>query len=335
MKKSQHLNESPFVALSSPGMHNIATNVLRIIREKHAVTIPHHQVTFDWFSNREVKSYVEKTVRRQHVIYFHPLQQPTPNDAVMMMLLGNDAIMRASAASISLVLPYMCFLRQDRKDKERVPISARTLANLIESNRKVEQIITADMHADQEQGFFDIPVDNLSSRPLFAEYFRNMFNGDLSNVVVVAPDYGGAVRARRFALKLGDVPVAIFEKSRPKANQSEILSQGGDPVEGRIAIIYDDMIDTGGTIRGVVAELKARGAREVYVCATHGIFSGNAEENFARSGFPVLVTNSIPRDPAYAEKHKNWLTIVPMDELLAEAVYEASLIGGSVSKLSK
>ena len=155
----------------------------------------------------------------------------------------------------------------------------------------------------------------------------------MKDVVVVAPDFGGAVRARRFAAKLGDAPVAIFEKRRPHANHSEVVALVGESVEGRITIIYDDMIDTGGTIRGVAGELAKRGAREVYICATHGIFSGGAEEKFRAEGVRVLTTDSIPREDAYRAAHADWLSIVSMNDLLAEAIFEASLVGGSISKL--
>ncbi len=329
------MTASPFVVVSSPGMHEMAGNVVSLLKAKHGLALPHHRTDFEKFANAEWLPQLPETVRRQHVFLFHPLQHPTPNDALMLMFLINDALKRASVDGITLVIPYMPYLRQDRKHKPRAPISARMVADLIESNTQVERIITVDMHADQEQGFFSIPVDNLSSMGLFAEHFKRCLDEGLSNVTVVAPDFGGAVRARRFAKKLGDLPVAIFEKRRPSANQSEVVSLIGEPVTGKTVVIYDDMIDTGGTIRGVVASLKSHGAKEVLVCATHGIFSGDSEEKFAAAGFPVFCTNSIPRDPEYDAKNSPWLAPVPMDELLSEAVYQASLVGGSVSNLNR
>lgn len=325
-------NSSAFVVVSSPLMHETAQAVVDLIGERYGVRFPHYRVGFERFKNGELMPRIPETVRRQHVFFFHALQEPAPNDAVMAMLLCNDALTRASVAGITLVAPYLPYLRQDRKHAPRVPISARMLADLIESNRSVERVITADMHADQEQGFFSIPVDNLTTGGLFARRCGELLAERLDDAVVVSPDFGGAVRARRFAARLG-VPVAIFEKRRPRANESEIVSLIGEPVAGKTVVIYDDMVDTGGTIRAVVRSLKELGAQDVYVCATHGIFSGGAEEEFAKAGFPVLCSDSIPRSAAYLEKHGSWLEHVSMNQLLADAVYEASRVGGSVSKL--
>lgn len=316
-------------------MYERAQRVVQILRAKYKVTLPHHRVSFEEFANGEVLPQIPVTVRREHVFLFHALQYPTPHDALMQLFLVNDALKRASVAGITLVVPYMSYLRQDRKNKPRVPISARLIADLIESNDAVERVITADMHADQEQGFFSLPVDNLTGMNLFVEYFKNHLGSGLAHACVVAPDFGGAVRARRFAKKLGDLPVAIVEKRRPQANCAEIVSVIGESVEGKEMLICDDMIDTGGTIRGVAHALKARGARNVFVCATHGIFSGGAEEQFATTGFRVVCTDSIPRDEEYVVRHISWLSIVTMDELLADAVYQASRVGGSISSLTR
>lgn len=292
-----------------------------------------HHLAFQRFKNGEWFVQMPETVRRQHVFFFHPLQYPDPNAALMQLFLANDAMLRASAAGITLVTPYLPYLRQDRKHKPRVPISARLLADLIESNAQVERIITVDMHADQEQGFFSIPVDNLTSMGIFEKYLRSAFDGNMSSVVVVAPDIGGAVRARRFALQFPTSSVAIFEKRRPRPNESEVVSLIGEPVAGKVVILFDDIIDTGGTILGVVDELEKLGATQVIICATHGIFSSGAKERFSRRNLSVLCTDSIPRAKRYRTENAAWLTHLSMDELLADTVYEASLIGGSVSKL--
>lgn len=328
------MTASRFVVISSPGMHDTAASVVSMLRKKHNCIFPHYRVEHTRFANGEVVMQIPETVRRQHAFFFHPLQLPSPSDAIITMLLTNDALKRASVSGITLVLPYMSYLRQDRKDKPRVPISARMLADLIESNRYVSRIITADMHADQEQGFFSLPVDNLMCSKIFAEYVVKTLACDVSDVVAIAADLGGAVRTRRFARGLGEVQVAIFEKRRTGPNQSEVVSIIGPSVEGKIVVIFEDMIDTGGTIRGVVASLKQLGAREVFVCATHGIFSGGTEEKFASENVRVFCTNSIPRDESYYTRHASWLTCVPIDELFADAVYQASLVGGSVSKLT-
>lgn len=325
---------SPFVIVSSPGMHEVADRIVAILKEEHDLIYPHHRIVYERFANGEMLAHVPETVRRQHVFFLHPLQHPSPNDALMGMLLANDALKRASVAGITLVLPYMAYLRQDRKHKPRVPISARLVADLIQSNEEVEKIITVDMHADQEQGFYSIPVDNLTSMKIFAKYFAEKFGKQLADIVVVTPDFGGSVRARRFAKTLGKSSIAIYEKTRPENNVSEIVSFIGEDVSGKIAVVYDDMIDTGGTIRGVMHSLKERGAIDVYACATHGIFSGGAEVKFNAEGCKVFCTNSIPRDKAYREANASWLEKVPMESLLADSIFEASLVGGSVSKLS-
>lgn len=331
MNASTHTENSPFVLISSPGMHTMGDAIQGILRE-NGVEFPHYHLECTQFANGEILPLIPETVRRQHVFFLHPLQHPDPNTALMSMLLANDAMKRASISGITLVVPYIPYLRQDRKDKSRVPISARLIADLIESNRLVQGIITVDMHADQEQGFFSIPVDNLTSTSLFAGYFGELLKADDRKIVAVAPDFGGAVRTRRFAKQLGDIPVAIIEKRRPEPNKSEILSVIGD-VEGAVAVIFEDMIDTGGTIQKTALALRDMGALEVCLSATHGILSGEAGEMFAQSGLRVACTNSIPRDDAFLEQNP-WLEIVPIDRMLADAILEASLVGGSVSKLS-
>lgn len=324
---------SPFVIVSSPGMHGMARHIQEILRVERGVHFPHHEIEFTRFANGEYLPRIPETVRRERVFFLHPLQAPDPNTAIMMMLLANDALMRASASGITLVVPYIPYLRQDRKDKPRVPISARMLADIIESNRAVERLITIDMHAEQEQGFFSIPVDNLTGMKLFADYFGNMFRQGVNPVQVISPDFGGAVRSRRFAAKLGNVPVAIIEKRRPSANVSEIVSVIGESVAGKDVVIFDDMIDTGGTLRTTALALREMGARGIYLSATHGILSANACPEFARLGFSVACTDSIPRTAEFYERNP-WLSVVSIDRLLADAMFEASLVGGSLSKLT-
>ena len=210
------ISDSPFVLVSSPGMHDMATSIRDRLKERGA-HFPHYEVEFTTFSSGEVLPVIPHTVRRQNVIFLHPLQHPDPNTAFMMMLLANDALRRADVAGITLVAPFFPYLRQDRKDQPRVPISARLMADLIESNPSVQRIITIDMHTDQEQGFFSIPVDNLNSRKTFAAHVLENY-GDLSDVMVISPDFGGALRARRFASRIGDVPVGIIEKRRTGPN---------------------------------------------------------------------------------------------------------------------
>ena len=355
------------VLVSTPGMQDVAKGILKTLKKKHGISLAHQRIEYTQFANGELLPRIQETVRGKHVFFLIALQHPDPNIAIMKMHLMNDALKRASAASITLVTPYLPYLRQDRKDKPRVPISARLLADQIESNKKVERVITTDMHADQEQGFFAIPVDNLTSMKLFAEFINHEFEKQLRSgeVVVVAADFGGAVRARRFSVLLGNAPVTIFEKRRTGANQAHVVSMIGESVKGKIAIIYEDMIDTGGTIREVSAELRAHGANDVIVFATHGIFSSTnkimhlinlasmldqpikdkvihalkemiddgAEAQFAKANLKIYTTNSIPREAQYLKENASWLTQIPMDELLADAIHQAFVPGGSISKL--
>ena len=321
-----------FVLVSSPLMHDLADAIAKGL-EQRGMHMPHYRIEYTTFSNGELLPQIPHPIRRQHVFFLHALQHPDPNTAIMMMLLATDAMQRASVGGITLVAPYLPYLRQDRKDRPRVPISARLLADLIESNRSVKQLITIDMHAEQEQGFFSIPVDNLNGFRVFSDHIRTRFGNDSKNLVAVAADFGAAVRTRRLSKVLGDIPVSIFEKRRPAPNQAEIVSVIGASVAGMRVIIYEDIIDSGNTIRGVARALKKMGALEVYVYATHGIFSGGVEHSFAAENFSIACTDSIPRPAEYYHKEK-WLTKVPVDSYFADAIYAATQMGGSISKLS-
>jgi ribose-phosphate pyrophosphokinase len=322
-----------FVVVSSPEMHAMAQGVVDTIKREHGIALPHYLVNFERFKNGELLPRLMETVRRQHVFLFHGMQHPSPNDGVMGALLMNDALRRASVAGITLVAPYLPYLRQDRKDQPRAPISAKMMADVLGSNPSLERVITADMHTDQAQGFFNLPVDNISCMKLFAHYAINHID-NIGECVSGAPDVGGVVRAERFGLMAGSPYIAFCQKKRPAANKSVTGATAGDAVKGRRVIMVDDMIDTGGSTIGAAQKFMSDGATHVDVFATHAVFSEGAEERLAASGLRIFTTNSIPRPPEYAARHKKWLTIIPVEELLAEAVYQASLIGGSVSKLS-
>ncbi len=318
------------VLISSPGMQEMAEEIIFILGEDNFTHIPADYTTF---ANGEIKPCISKTVRGTHVFLLHDLQYPDPNIAFMQMLITADALKRASVNGISLVLPYIPYMRQDRKDKPRVPITARLIADLIETNRRVVRVITFDMHADQEQGFFSIPVDNINAMLVHSEYFKKKFANNFRDVVVVAPDFGSGVRAERFAGRLHpDVPVSIIQKRRPGPNETEVTGFVGPQVNDKIVIVYDDMIDTGGTIRSAVQEIFRQGALDVYTCVTHGIFSNNSEVEFKKAGRPVVITSSIPRSAQYKEDNASWLHFVPIETLLAKTIYEASIVGGSMSK---
>lgn len=321
------------VLVSSLGMHEMTERITNVLNRTENNFL-HIKADHIKFANGEIKPFLPQTVRGTHVFLLHALQEPDPNIALMTLLLTADALKRASATGITLVIPYIPYLRQDRKDEPRVPISARLIADLIESNNKVDRIITIDMHTDQEQGFFSIPVDNIKALKVHANYFKKRFNNNFSDVVVVAPDFGSGTRAERFASLLNcNVPVAIIQKRRNCPNEAEVVGYIGPKVKDKNVIIYDDMIDTGGTNRSVVTELLKQRAKEVYTCVTHGIFSGGAEVKFRKEGRPVIATQSIPRTTEYQSGNSSWLSFVPIEDLLAEAIHEASIVGGSFSKL--
>lgn len=324
--------------LATEHMTELASKVYERLKDKD---FAYAEVEYVTFSSQEIKSRIPTTVRREHTYLFHSLYHPNPNDAMMKLLLTNDALSRASAESITLVLPYMSYLRQDRKDESRVPISARVMANLIETNPKVGKIITLDMHCDQAQGFYNISVDNLYGSLIQAEYFQQKYGQDLSDLVVVSPDYGGAKRAREFARYLDDRDeIGVIEKRRSgdKANKVETLGYQGPSVSGKNVVLYDDMIDTAGTTTSAAKALQDAGAKRVYAVASHGIFSrpnadSTAEERMRNAGIQTVITNSIPRSEQYQKENEDWLTMLPLDQLLAEAVLETSKVGGSVSSL--
>ena len=259
--------------LATEHMNDLARKVHERLKEKDFL---YAEVEYVPFASQEVKPRIPTTVRCEHTYLFHSLHHPTPNDAMIKLLLTNDALSRGSAESITLVLPYMSYLRQDRKDESRVPISARVMANLIETNPKVRKIITIDMHCDQAQGFYNISVDNLPGSWVQAKYFQKKYGTDLGDFVVVSPDYGGTKRARDFAGYLDEREEAgVMEKKRSgdRANKVETLGYQGPSVEGKNVVLYDDMIDTGGSIISATKALHNFGAKKVYAVASHGIFS--------------------------------------------------------------
>lgn len=335
----QNENKQDITILAGESMKCVAKRVYERLKEK-SDRFSYSEVEYIQFANKEIKPRISESVRHKEVYLFHSAYHPDPNTSLIELLLTADAVSRASAKSITLVMPYMSYLRQDRKDEPHVPISARVTADLIQSNPKVERILTLDLHSDQAQGFYQIPVDNLYGSLVHAEHFEKQYQGDYSNLVVVSPDHGGVVRARRFAKSLDEsVPVYIIDKRRTGPNQCEVMNFIGGDVTGKDIVIYDDMIDTGGSMIAAAKVAKARGARSVYGCVSHGLFSskdgevGSTEKRFAESGLDVVVAESIPRSEEYLEQNKDWLTVLPLDELLEKAVYEASSVGGSVSSL--
>ncbi len=264
------------------------------------------------FSDGEVSIRIAETVRGHDVFVIQSTCYPV-NDNLMELLIMIDAFKRASASSISVIIPYFGYARQDRKAKGRDPISAKLVANLI-TKAGADRVITLDLHAEQIQGFFDLPLDNLQSFPVFIKYFQEMdaFNND--DYVVVSPDVGGVKRARRLAEKM-KMSLAILDKRRPRDNVAEIVNVVGD-VTGKNAILFDDIIDTAGSLVGAAQALKAKGVKDVIACATHGILSGNAVKRLNDSEIKkVLITNTIPHHDL-PEK----FIILDLYKLLGEAV---------------
>jgi len=241
------------------------------------------------FSDGETTVEIRQNVRARDVFVVQPTCSPT-NENLMELLIMVDALKRASARRITAVIPYFGYARQDRRPRStRVPISAKVVANLLETVG-VERVLTMDLHADQIQGFFDIPVDNIYASPVLLSDLKSK---SYPNLVVISPDVGGVVRARALAKQLG-CDLAIIDKRRPAANVSEVMHVIGE-IEGRNCVIMDDMIDTAGTLVKAAEVLKERGAQSVYAYCTHPVFSGPAVERMAKSQIDeVVVTNTIP-----------------------------------------
>jgi ribose-phosphate pyrophosphokinase len=277
------------------------------------------------FSDGEVRIEVRQNVRARDIFVVQPTCAPT-NESLMELCMMVDALKRASARRITAVMPYFGYARQDRRPRStRVPISAKVVADMLQTVG-VERLLTMDLHADQIQGFFDIPVDNIYASPVLLSDLKSKSYPDL---VVVSPDVGGVVRARAMAKQLG-CDLAIIDKRRANVNESEVMHVIGE-IEGRHCVIMDDMIDTAGTLVGAADVLKERGARRVYAYCTHPVFSGPAIERIGRSQIDeVVISNTIPlSDEARACKNIRQLSVA---FLFAETIRRIS-DGESVTSL--
>ncbi len=242
----------------------------------------------DRFSDGEFNFQIGENVRGTDVFIVQPTCPPTDQN-LMELLIMMDTFVRASAERVTAVIPYFGYARSDKKDRPRVPIAAKLVSSLIET-AGASRVLTIDLHASQIQGFFDIPVDHLYAAPIVVDYFTE---NPIENLIVVAPDTGGAERARAYAKRL-QAGLALCDKRRERANEADIMNIVGD-VEGKNCLIVDDMCDTGGTICKVAKALHEAGANEVFACFTHAILSGNAVENISNSHLKkVIVTNTIP-----------------------------------------
>lgn len=270
-------------------------------------------VTSTQFSDGEIKINIDESIRGAHVYIIQSTSVPV-NDNLMELLIMIDALRRASAKTINVVMPYYGYARQDRKAQSREPITAKLVANMI-TNAGADRVLALDLHAPQIQGFFDIPVDHLLGAPLLANYFLD--NEMLQNdIVVVSPDHGGVTRARKLA-EFIHAPIAIIDKRRPKANVAEVMNIIGD-VKGKKAILIDDMIDTAGTITLAAQALQDAGATAVYACCTHAVLSGPAIDRLEKSVIKeVIVTDSILLPE---EKRSPKIVQVSVSQLIAEAI---------------
>ena len=273
------------------------------------------------FADGECSISVHEPVRGADVFIVQSTCKPV-NDSLMELLVMIDAMRRASAGRITAVIPYFGYARQDRKAKSRDPISAKLVANLITA-AGADRVLTMDLHAAQIQGFFDIPVDNLYGSPVFVNHYIELFGKNNDNVMVVSPDVGSTARARAFAMKLG-CNMAIVDKRREKANQSEVMNIIGN-VEGKTCILLDDMVDTAGSLCGAAkAIFELGGAKEVYACASHGVLSGPAVERLNNSVIKeLLLLDTIPYPDDKPECGIiKYMSVAPMFAEAIKRIYE-------------
>ena len=276
------------------------------------LNVPLGKALLGRFSDGEIYFQILENVRGADVFVVQPCSYPVDNH-LLELLLMIDAFKRASAWRITAVLPYYCYARQDRKDKPRVPISAKLVADLLET-AGASRALTLDLHAPQIQGYFDVPVDHLYGSPVLVDYFRNK---KLPNLTVVSPDAGGVERARAFAKKLG-APLAIVDKRRVDLDVTEVMNLIGD-VKGRTTLIVDDIIDTAGTLVKTADALIREGATQVFAACTHAVFSGPAVERIENSQITeVVATDSVPVSEAARNLKK--VTILSVADLLARGI---------------
>lgn len=278
------------------------------------------------FPDGEIYVHIQETVRGKHVYVIQPVAPPV-NDSFMELMLMIDALKRASAKRIAAVVPYYGYARQDRKQTGRVPISAKMVANMI-STAGADRVLTLDLHSGQIQGFFDIPVDNLRSDPIFADFYSK-YKDKKDEVAVVSPDVGGAKKARKLARKL-NLPLAIVEKIRdPEDKTAHVMNLIGD-VAGKKCIISDDLISTGGTLIKVSEQLKEKGSKSIEAICTHGLFTGEALNNLKESPIKsITVTNTIQHEQARKSDFVNYISVGNLFANTIKRIYNKK----SVSKL--
>lgn len=309
----------------SDAMKILSGSSNRLLAEEIAryLGIPLAEVELKKFKDGEISVKIGENIREVDLFIVQSTCNPA-NDHLIELLLLIDAALRASAKRITAVIPYFGYARQDRKVEPRVPISAKVVANMLQA-AGAKRILAMELHSDQIQGFFDIPVDNLISAPITVEYFKRL---NIENPVVVSPDTGGVVRARFYAKKL-NAGLAIIDKRRPQANECQIMHVIGD-VKGKDCILVDDMIDTAGSISGAAKALKENGAKDIYCVSTHPVLSDDASIKLKNAGYKeIVLTNTIPIPDV---KKLNNMTVLSVAPLLGEAMRRIH-DGESVSSL--
>ena len=275
--------------------------------------LPITDCTVKRFNDKEIFVEIHENVRGEDVFILQSTSFPA-NDNLMELLILSDALRRSSARRITAVIPYFGYARQDRKSASRTPISAKLVANMI-THAGVDRVMTLDLHAGQIQGFFDIPTDNLYASPLMVRDIKERF--DLANLMVVSPDVGGVVRARGLAKRI-NAPLAIIDKRRERAGESEVMNVIGE-VDGHTCILVDDIVDSGGTLVNAADALLAQGAKEVYAYITHGVLSGGAVARVTNSRLKELViTDSI--QPTKDMRAAANIRVLPIAQLIGEAI---------------
>ncbi len=290
----------------------LSGNVSNYLKEEIAkfLDIRPTELEVSRFNDGEIKVQIKENIRGHDIFIIQSTIPPADN--LMELLLLIDAAKRASAARITAVIPYFGYARQDRKDQPRVPISAKLVANLIE-RAGANRVLTIDLHSEQIQGFFDVPVDNIFPTPVFRRYITQLSS---ETHIVVSPDVGGVKRARAIAKKLGNLPLALIDKRRPAPNVAEVVHIIGD-VKGKRVVLVDDIIDTGNTLAKAAMALKDKGAIDICAIATHGVFSKGAKKIIDNSPIErVWVTNTLPRRDNWPEKTVS----LSIGELLADVI---------------
>ncbi|MBU1657936.1 ribose-phosphate pyrophosphokinase [bacterium] len=285
---------------------NFAKEVCKIL------DVPLAKADIKRFSDGEISIQISESVRGRDVFIVQSTGVPS-NDNLMELLIMTDALRRSSASTITAVVPYYGYARQDRKAAPRVPITARLVADMYET-AGINRVVTIDLHAGQIQGFFNIPVDNLYGSVTFETYIKSK---NLKNPIIASPDIGGVARARYFASRMG-LEMVIVDKRREQANESEVMNIIGD-VEGKDVIMIDDMVDTAGTMVKAASALKAKGATSVMACATHGVLSGKAYENLEKGELDeLIITNTLTSQP---HKKIKVLSVAPLFAEVIRRVY--------------